>query len=38
MCVIPGLGFVAVKDLVGSDKVQFSVALFKHVDSREPPC
>lgn len=32
----PGLGSVAVEDLVGSDQVQLAVALFKHVDARQP--
>lgn len=39
MCVwrcLPGLRSVAVQDLVGSDQVQFPMALLKHVDPRQP--
>lgn len=33
---LPGLGPVAVEDLVSSEQVQFAMALLKHVDSRQP--
>lgn len=39
MCVqrcLPGLRSVAVQDLVGSDQVQFPMALLKHVDPWQP--
>lgn len=32
----PGLRSVAVQDLVGSNQVQFPVALLEHVDPRQP--
>lgn len=35
---LPGLGAIAVEDLIGSEKVQFAMALLKHVDSRQPAC
>ena len=33
----PGLGLVAVEDLIGSEEIQFAVALLKHVDTGKPP-
>lgn len=32
----PGLRSVTVEDLIGSDEVQFPVALLKHVDAGQP--